>query len=122
MFSPDLPHGIINFIWKEYLGKTRDVFLSEMSEPVEEPMEPLKLGELEDLRTSSTLNTTSSREEGEEINQVTSEDEPKVPSEQFSVISYSGCFSRTKAVANQTRKNYFKPQGHLLPATKNDTS
>lgn len=76
---------------------------------------------LENLRTNSTPNTTNSREKGEGTNQVTSKDEPKVLSEQFPVILCSGCISRAKSLANQTRKNYFKAQGHLLPATKKMT-
>lgn len=57
MSLPDLPHGIINFIWKEYLGKTREIFLTVKW--VNQWRNPLKSWELEDLRANSTPNTAA---------------------------------------------------------------
>lgn len=73
---PDPPHGIINVIWKEYLGNTKQVFL--LVKWVNHWRNLWSLWKLENWRILEPILHQTPAAVG--ITEVTSEDEPKVQS------------------------------------------
>lgn len=96
---PDLPHGINNFIWKEYLGNTGEVFI--LVKWVNHWRNLWSLWNLESWRILEPILHQTPAAVG--TAQVTSEHEPKVQSFMFKLF-----FLEQKPWQTKQGKNSFK--------------